>query len=1086
MSEFKEYLTTPIGTFAVEADKDSVISIQLLQSEKPFDDDTNENIYTNLCTMQIKEYFDGNRRSFNFPYKFTGNEFQNTVWAEIARIPYGKTVSYKELAEKLNKPQAVRAIESAAYDNKLMLCIPCHRLTGGSTAFSGFSAGLKIKQQLLDLEKEPEVYTVLNYAQVQKKRGILPTNRITGRFIYDIGDILFETETDKVLSAYKTHIFHTAFDLSECSGFTLEADAFTSDESEKSNAPFQDITITFYNASDAFTTKALLSPGVNTMHFDINNMKFSSVYKIAVYSSKPVRNIKLCKLNVLDNYFRYKGQAHFYTPFNCRITDQNFELLCKISGRAGFESAVFPDNSQNVYNMKMPRRNTIFLVIKNQSTASKMKLYYKTTVYTEYCEENSVEIQIPRSSEYKAYYFNLTRTPGLEGRLMQFKIETQGFGDIFIREYSFEEEKPLVPNAGSISSCIAQNNEITITGFIKPKYAAAGGIINIYATSMADENNLPEGKELLTTISLRNAAKNITKEGNLEFSVGGISFQNAAITRLSSQFIAFLTKNGETFMIGERFYIENYMDYDTNPYDFCLPGYTVRVTDAPFNAKGNACTDDTDSIQAAIDTVWKQGGGTVIVPGPSADDSRQTQFYGKRYRITNLLLRSRVNLNIEKNAILWQSPIYRDYKYLPSYGHDIPLGNICWTHAMHVANLPTIQCANSEYVKITGFGKIRSVDTASEEGVIMPGYSTGCPDRIHQTPIAFFNTQHIELRDFELVRTNNYHAPIYASSYVYAANIKMHEVRCVSGDGFGLSKGTHHVALNRNFFQSNDDGVVLSGCYFDPRGLVWWKSRLGKHGGTRHVRISHSYMNSGGGKVLAFITWGTSDPNYEMQEISDITAYDNCFISAHAVGTWPDNPYNGRVPFDNLETDDYSPVKSVRIFNNVYDGICTLGPIKATDIISDCGVYSADNFQNGDFSISKIPNLSNWSYKRNKNKKSICVRNIDGKFCGVMQYFKDGDTGLYQGLHLPSGVHKASFELMTGETGVYIFAQNIRTGEIITDLHVSSIGKFNCFEIKFSLSEDADLYIGLRHPADMTSNTDFTALSSACMEEIKS
>ena len=140
-----------------------------------------------------------------------------------------------------------------------------------------------------------------------------------------------------------------------------------------------------------------------------------------------MENLKLSKLNVLDNYFRYKGQAEFYTPYGCTLTEKDFTLTYSLNGKAQLESYVFPDSSNYTYNMKMPIRNTIFVVLKNMSTASKMRLYYKTTVHTEYCRENSVEVSLTRSPEYKAYYFTLAATPGLEGRLMQFMLEVRKF-----------------------------------------------------------------------------------------------------------------------------------------------------------------------------------------------------------------------------------------------------------------------------------------------------------------------------------------------------------------------------------------------------------------------------------------------------------------------------------------------------------------------------------------------------------------------------------------------------------------------------------------------------------------------------------
>ena len=1105
MSRFKEYFTNPYGTFAVEADEENVLRIYKLQNGKAPETDDEANVYTNLCVKQLEEYFSGDRKYFSFPYKLTGTDFENRVWEEIAKIPYGRTISYKELAERAGSPQSVRAVANAVGGNKLLFCIPCHRITGGDGTLAGSAAGLPLKEHLLQLEQQPMTFTKYNFYEEQKRRGIDYSNRITGRFLYEEGDPLFEAEPDAILHNHKTHVFPVSFDLQGCSGFTVECQcdleqqeadpaydtgAYTADGPVRQGGGGAEISIKFYNASDTYTSKATLSPGENKFHFDVNDMKFTQVYKMAVSVGAPVTGLKLSKLYVLDNYFRYHGQAHFYTAEGCALEEEDHTLRCKINGSGTVESCVLPDTSKSAYNMMMPRRNTIFVVLKNLSTAASVKLYYKTTLHPEYREENAVTVKISRAPEYRAYYFNLSATPGCEGRLLQFKLCLQGSGELLLREYSFEEERKIEQNAGRITSCTADGESVTVTGTITNTNLEeiSEGIVTIYAATMADESGGPEGKEQVASIPLCQAAQGGIgggEFGRTDFAVMGIPFHCGKITRLPFQFCAYLNANGRSIPIGERFYIENYMEFDTNPYEFQLPDSVVRVTDDIYGAKGDACTDDTDAIQKAIDAVWKQGGGTVILPGSAGIGDSTAAFYGRRYRVTNLLLRSRVNLHFEPGAVLWQSPIFRDYRYVPSYGHDIAIPNVNWTHALHVANLPTLQCEYSEYVKITGFGKIRSVDTGAEEGVNMPGYSTGCPDRIHQIPIGFYEVNHIELRDFEIVRSSNYHCGLYGCSYIYAANLKMHEVRCVSGDGFGLSKGSHHVALHRNFFQSNDDGVVLSGCYFDPRGRVWWKSRLGRHGGTRHVKITHSYLNSGGGKALAFITWGTSDANYEMQEVSDITAYGNYLTCTNPVGTWPDNPYNGKQPFDNSETEDYSPVKSVRIFNNRYEGNCTIGPIRATDFISDCGIYSSDDFQNSNFQISLQPNLSNWSYKRNKMKDSVAVHAVQGKICGVMRFFRYGDTSLYQGLHLLAGAHKCTFDLMTGETGVYLFAQNINTGEIIAESHVTEPGQFASRELKFSLAEDANVYVGLRHPADMTADEEFAALERAHMESVE-
>ena len=439
MSIYSKYLKTDFGIISIEADDEAVTSIRFIQNGKLPDANAQTNILIDNCVRQLNEYFEGIRRNFNFPYKLSGSDFQKEVWAEIEKVPYGKTISYKELAERINKPQAIRAVASAVSENKLFLCVPCHRIIGSDGSLVGFAAGLKLKEQLLELEKEPEVYTIHNYSQVQKKRGLPPSNLITGRFLYSVGDILFETETDEILAPHKTHTFSVGIDFTDYSGFTLEANAFMATEYEPKNEP-QDITLTFYNASETFVTKTELTPGQNFLNFDINDMPFQNVYKITIFSKKPLKDIRIQALNVADNYFRYKGQSHFYTPLGCALYEDDHNLSFTLSGKAAIESPAFPDGPDSVFNMPLPERNTIFMVIKNLSTANKLKLFYKTTENTSYTNENFVEINISKKSEFKAYYFNLSATPGVASagnncRLTQFKLEAEGQGEIIIKEY---------------------------------------------------------------------------------------------------------------------------------------------------------------------------------------------------------------------------------------------------------------------------------------------------------------------------------------------------------------------------------------------------------------------------------------------------------------------------------------------------------------------------------------------------------------------------------------------------------------------------------------------------------------------------
>lgn len=101
---------------------------------------------------QLDEYFAGKRKYFTVPLIFTGSEFQNMVWTELLNIHYGITISYAELARRINNPKAVRAVASANATNPISIFVPCHRVIGSNSKLTGYGGGLEIKQALLDLE----------------------------------------------------------------------------------------------------------------------------------------------------------------------------------------------------------------------------------------------------------------------------------------------------------------------------------------------------------------------------------------------------------------------------------------------------------------------------------------------------------------------------------------------------------------------------------------------------------------------------------------------------------------------------------------------------------------------------------------------------------------------------------------------------------------------------------------------------------------------------------------------------------------------------------------------------------------------
>lgn len=127
---------------------------RLLDAE--FTDGTSTVIET--AETQLDEYFAGKRREFDVPLMFAGTEFQKQVWNELLLIPHGRTTTYGELARRIGRPAAVRAIANAVGSNALSILVPCHRVIGADGTLTGYAGGLCAKRHLLALES-PGLFT---------------------------------------------------------------------------------------------------------------------------------------------------------------------------------------------------------------------------------------------------------------------------------------------------------------------------------------------------------------------------------------------------------------------------------------------------------------------------------------------------------------------------------------------------------------------------------------------------------------------------------------------------------------------------------------------------------------------------------------------------------------------------------------------------------------------------------------------------------------------------------------------------------------------------------------------------------------
>jgi methylated-DNA-[protein]-cysteine S-methyltransferase len=120
----------------------------LSQTTKLHSDDP----YLFQAFTQLKEYFSRNRKKFDLPLDLKGTGFQLKVWDEVKKIPYGKTRSYKYIAEQLGDVNLIRAVGRANSQNPIPIIIPCHRVIGSNGALTGYAGGLDVKEKLLEIE----------------------------------------------------------------------------------------------------------------------------------------------------------------------------------------------------------------------------------------------------------------------------------------------------------------------------------------------------------------------------------------------------------------------------------------------------------------------------------------------------------------------------------------------------------------------------------------------------------------------------------------------------------------------------------------------------------------------------------------------------------------------------------------------------------------------------------------------------------------------------------------------------------------------------------------------------------------------
>ncbi len=154
------YYESPVGVLEIKADDEGIHAILFVNAWKgpKLDADQlpgrsySDNSHINECISQLNEYFEGNRKDFDFPFSQKGTAFQQKVWNALMDIPFGKTISYMELSKRIGDTKAIRAVGTTNGKNQLWIVVPCHRVIGSNGSLVGYGGDLWRKKWLLDHE----------------------------------------------------------------------------------------------------------------------------------------------------------------------------------------------------------------------------------------------------------------------------------------------------------------------------------------------------------------------------------------------------------------------------------------------------------------------------------------------------------------------------------------------------------------------------------------------------------------------------------------------------------------------------------------------------------------------------------------------------------------------------------------------------------------------------------------------------------------------------------------------------------------------------------------------------------------------
>lgn len=154
--KYVKMMDTKIGRISLIEEDNKIIEIRI---NKKVEDDIikKDTPVLKETEKQLKEYFEGKRKTFDVPLNPKGTNFMKKVWTALQNIPYGEVRTYQQIAEEVGSPKAARAVGMANHRNPIPIIIPCHRVIGSNGKLVGYALGMDMKKSLLDWEKKNNV-----------------------------------------------------------------------------------------------------------------------------------------------------------------------------------------------------------------------------------------------------------------------------------------------------------------------------------------------------------------------------------------------------------------------------------------------------------------------------------------------------------------------------------------------------------------------------------------------------------------------------------------------------------------------------------------------------------------------------------------------------------------------------------------------------------------------------------------------------------------------------------------------------------------------------------------------------------------